>query len=490
MSFANQAWSALRQAASNSNSLLAKLVRLQIASLAVLVACVCGVLYVGLISLDNWEEDQVLARKHLNVSAVLASRAEQEYWLGHEVSEDMSGPRRVLVRVILSDGAIMIETPEMAEMLPANQFPALAANQRSLNSSLLGPSSRHYRVLSVRTPIETETGVNQGVVQIAIDRTLDQAVHRRFEVLMVTVAIVAIALAGLLSAFLVSRQLTPLHRMAGAIKQIEHTSLDQRVDTEGLTEELQYLGGQFNALLARLGVAYDGLKHYADNVAHEIRTPLNRMLLELDVVQQQPRGVEQYEDMTTQLAESCRELKTLVDRLLFLARATNQQAALMRSDVDLQAEIEAIGVYFEASAAEAGVAFTVAPGAPCVVSIDRTLLQRAITNLVANALSHTPAGGEVRLMLRREEPGIAIEVRDSGEGIGAEDLPHIFDRFYRADKQRAHGAGRVGLGLTIAKSIVELHGGGLAIASELHKGTTVTLTLPHAAADARALASA
>jgi two-component system, OmpR family, heavy metal sensor histidine kinase CusS len=486
MSFASQAWSTLRQAASNSNSLLAKLVRLQIASLAVLVACVCGVLYVGLISLDNWEEDQVLARKHLNVSTVLASRAEQEYWLGHEVSEDMSGPRRVLVRVILNDGATMIETPEMAEMLPADQFPALGPNQHSFNSSLQGPGARHYRVLSVRTPIETEAGTSQGLVQIAIDRTLDQAVHRRFEVLMITVALVAIALAGLLSAFLVSRQLTPLHRMAGAIKQIEHTSLDQRVDTAGLTEELQYLGGQFNALLARLGVAYDGLKHYADNVAHEIRTPLNRMLLELDVAQQQPRNLDQYEDMTAQLADSCRELKTLVDRLLFLARATNQQAALVRKDVDLQAEIEAVGVYFEASATEAAVALIVAPGEPCVASVDRTLLQRAITNLVANALSHTPAGGEVRVALRREGTGVAIEVRDSGEGIAAEDLPHIFDRFYRADKQRASSAGRVGLGLTIAKSIVELHGGALAIASELHKGTTVTLTLPQAAAPALA----
>ncbi len=486
MSFASEALSALRQAASNSNSLLAKLVRLQIASLIVLVACVCGVLYLGLISLENWEEDQVLERKHLNVAAVLASHAEQEYWLGHEVSEDMSGPRRVLVRVLLPDGALLMETPEMANVFPAERFPAPGPNRRSASASQIDPAGRHYRVLSVRTPIDTEAGLREGLVQIAIDRTLDQAVHRRFGILMLTVASVAITVAALLSALLASRQLAPLHRMAGAIKQIEHTSLDQRLDTKGMTEELQYLGGQFNELLARLGVAYDGLKHYADNVAHEIRTPLNKMLLELDVLQQKPRNLAQYEDMTAQLADSCRELKTLVDRLLFLARATNQQAALILKDIDLQAEIEAIGVYFEASAAEAGVSLAVAPGAPCVVSVDRTLLQRAITNLVANALSHTPAGGEVRLALRREGPGVAIDVRDNGEGIAAEDLPHIFDRFYRADKQRAYGAGRVGLGLTIAKSIVELHGGGLTIASALHKGTIVTLSLPHAAAAALA----
>lgn len=490
MWFVSQAWGALRQAASNSNSLLARLVRWQVASLAVLVACVCGILYVGLVNLDDWEEDQVLARKHLNVRAVLASQAEQEYWLGHEVSEDMSGPRRVLVRVLLADGSLLMESPGLSDALSTEAFPD-PRNRRSVYASLLGAGNRRYRVLTAPTPIATSTGVSDGMVQIAIDRTLDQAVLRRFEALLLIVAISTIIASALISASLVSRQLAPLHRMAGQIEQIEHTSLDRRVDTTGLTDELHYLGDQFNNLLARLSLAYDGLKHYADNVAHEIRTPLNKMLLELDVIQQQPRTLAQHEEMTAQLAESCRELKMLVDRLLFLARATNQQAALTRTDLDLQGELAAVREYFEASAAEAGVNLIVTPGPVCVMSVDRTLLQRAITNLVANALSHTPGGGEVRLTLRCEAGKIAIEVRDSGEGIAPEDLPHLFDRFYRADKQRAAGAGRVGLGLTIAKSIVELHGGAIGVDSVPGKGASFTLTLPIAhAGGAPALADA
>lgn len=135
--------------------------------------------------------------------------------------------------------------------------------------------------------------------------------------------------------------------------------------------------------------------------------------------------------------------------------------------------------FYEAAAAEAGVRLEVEIRGFVAAKMDRPLLQRAIGNLIENALKHTPAGGTITLVAEKNGAGVCIEVRDTGCGIPAEHLPHLFDRFYRVDRARSSDNGSVGLGLAIVKSITELHGGSVSLNSEVGKGTAVVLDFPN-----------
>jgi two-component system heavy metal sensor histidine kinase CusS len=143
-------------------------------------------------------------------------------------------------------------------------------------------------------------------------------------------------------------------------------------------------------------------------------------------------------------------------------------------------ELHVVREFYAAAAAEAGVTLNVSASAVGKAELDRTLFQRALSNLVANALAHTPAGGTVTLAAAAEGEITRVEVADTGHGISPEHVPHLFDRFYRVDPSRATSSGGIGLGLAIVRSIVGLHGGTAEIASEPERGTTVRLRFPSA----------
>jgi two-component system heavy metal sensor histidine kinase CusS len=170
----------------------------------------------------------------------------------------------------------------------------------------------------------------------------------------------------------------------------------------------------------------------------------------------------------------------MIDGLLFLARSEHPAAQVRREPVELGRELESVREFFEAAAAEAGVRLEVRAATPVQARLDRALLQRAVGNLVANALDHTPAGGTVTLSAAARPGGVSVEVADTGRGVAAEHLPFLFDRFYRVDRARSSAAGHLGLGLAIVKGIAELHGGRAAVASDVGRGMRVTLTFPSA----------
>jgi signal transduction histidine kinase len=235
-----------------------------------------------------------------------------------------------------------------------------------------------------------------------------------------------------------------------------------------------------NAMLGELEAANQGLEQYADNVAHELRNPVNKVLLASEVALSRARTLEEYQDTLVSIVEESQRLSSIVGSLLFLARAHRTRLELDGRQIDVAGELEVIRSYFETTAQEAGVDLIVQCRPGIALTVDRTLFQRAVSNLVSNALSHTPAGGRVGIEVSLQADGVAIAVRDSGEGVSDEDRARVFDRFFRADKARNAGSGRVGLGLPIAKSIMDLHGGSISFESKLGQGTVVTLVFPSA----------
>jgi two-component system heavy metal sensor histidine kinase CusS len=231
-------------------------------------------------------------------------------------------------------------------------------------------------------------------------------------------------------------------------------------------------------MLDRLEGSFDRLGRFSSDIAHELRTPVNNLRGGIEVALGRPRTTDEYREVLGSSLEECGRLTRLVEALLFLARAEDPKAQVAREAMDVAAELAAVREVYEPAAAEAGVRLEASAPPGLRAEVNRPLFQRAVGNLVANAVAHTPAGGEVRVSATGDGAGLSVVVADTGRGIAAADLPHVFDRFYRADPARASGGANLGLGLAIVRRIMDIHGGAAAVESDTDKGTRVTLTFP------------
>jgi two-component system heavy metal sensor histidine kinase CusS len=268
--------------------------------------------------------------------------------------------------------------------------------------------------------------------------------------------------------------LRPVVAIADTASRVGSSTLNERIDPASLPRELCSLAGTFNAMLDRLEQSFARLRQFSADIAHELRTPVNNMRGEIEVALGKSRTGEEYREVLGSSLEECGRIAGMIDSMLFLARAEGPQPLIAREPVDVVEELKKVCDFYEAAAAEAGVRLAVAAEGPLTADVDRPLFQRAVANLVSNALKHTPQGGVVALDAVSENGGVRVEVADTGRGIPAGNLPHVFERFYRVDHARTSPGG-VGLGLAIVRRIVELHGGTVRIASEPGQGTRVVM---------------
>jgi two-component system heavy metal sensor histidine kinase CusS len=231
-------------------------------------------------------------------------------------------------------------------------------------------------------------------------------------------------------------------------------------------------------MLDRLEDSFRRLSQFSADIAREFRTPINNLRGEAEVALTRARSVDEYREALVSCLEESVRLSDLISDLLFLARAEKPAMNLRREDVHIRQELAKLCEYHEAAAADAGIELSVDCIEGLTFPLDRSLLQRAIGNLVANAFAHTPAGGKVVLSSSATNDRLRIEVSETGIGIPPEDLPRVFDRFYRVDSSRFSNGANVGLGLAIVKGIAVLHRGWTEVESELGRGTRITLVLP------------
>lgn len=224
--------------------------------------------------------------------------------------------------------------------------------------------------------------------------------------------------------------------------------------------------------------AYRRLRHYADDVSHELRGPVNKMRLNMEVLLAEDASAEMLREGLEASLDECESLSKIINGLLFLARVENISGAQLKREATTVAELlESVSDFFSATAEERGIAVEARPAA-AALNVDRALMQRAVANLVSNALSNTPAGGRIELSGAATDGGVEIVVSDNGRGIPPEQLPHIFERFrLTSDADKPDGAG-LGIGLSITKAIAELHGGAVSLTSAPGAGTRAVIRLP------------
>jgi two-component system, OmpR family, heavy metal sensor histidine kinase CusS len=465
------------RAGGRSWSLAARLTAWYTGASFVLVLGATLFLYETLVSSLEREDDEFLRDKVRVFQVLLRDRPGDAVALEREVEwESGAGPSgQVYVRVLGPEGTPLAETPNMGAVLEAGRFPA-PPNGGEAGTEMSGPGGQTFRAMVA--PASFGPDGPAGVIHVAMDRTQEEALlaaYRWHSGLALGIALVLCAGAGYLIA---RRGLRPLADITATARRIRSTTLNERLDDADLPAELRTLAETFNEMLDRLEESFERLARFSADIAHELRTPVNNLRGEAEVALARLRSPEEYRDVLGSCLEEYGRLTRLIDSLLFLARAESGQAAPAGEVLDVGAELKAVREFYEAAAAEGGVTLVVRASPRVAAAFDRPLFQRAVGNLVANALAHTPAGGTVTLTAATEDDTARIEVSDTGTGIAPEHLPHVFDRFYRADPSRTSTAGNVGLGLALVKSIAALHGGTVAIHSTPGKGTCVRLVVP------------
>lgn len=291
----------------------------------------------------------------------------------------------------------------------------------------------------------------------------------------------------------VRRAMAPLQMIASQVSEIDSQNLHQRIDHAHLPTELLSLAQAFNSTFDRLEESFTRLSQFSSDLAHELRTPLTNIMGSIEVALNRSRSDEDYREVLESNLDDCSRLSSMCDSLLFLARAENRRQALALSEVSVQIEIERLIEFFEPLSSEKNIAVTftnlISP-AMALFRLEKTLFQRALDNLLANAIRYSPKGGKIEISCSvsgetNGTRGLTLIVRDYGSGIAEKDLPFIFDRFYRADPSRHASSGGSGLGLAIVKSIVELHDGKITVESTIGIGTQFTVILPDSAGPSR-----
>jgi two-component system heavy metal sensor histidine kinase CusS len=447
---------------SSNRSLAAQLTVWYSAFAFLLLVSATGYLSWALLANLNQEDDQFLLERVARIHAVLDGPPLDRAALGAEV-ESLTGTNRLLpifVRVFDSSGTVLAESAGM------QAFPVATTET---GEEIESANGRSYRVMAARR--------NGFVIQAALDRTREELMIARYIRNVWSVLAVALLFCALIGYRIARRCIGPLREMIENLGKIGAASLDRRVASTGQAAEISALAVTFNAMLDRLEDAFIRLSQFSTDIAHELRTPVNNMRGELEVALGKARTSEQYRDVLGSSLEECDRLSRIIESLLFLARAENPQTQIQREPVNVGDELRTVAEFFEAAATQSGVALAVASAATLKADLDRTLFQRAVSNLVANAISYTRPGGRVDVCALRDGASLRVEVADTGCGINAADVPHVFNRFYRVDRARSAASGGVGLGLAIVKSIAELHGGQVELSSEAGRGTRVALVL-------------
>jgi signal transduction histidine kinase len=270
----------------------------------------------------------------------------------------------------------------------------------------------------------------------------------------------------------------PLGRMAEGIRSYSRREWKRRIPQRGSKETVE-VARALNEMAASLEQAETLRRNLTADIAHELRTPLAVLQGNLRAMLDEVYPLERGEIAT--LLDQTRLLGRLVDDLRELALADSGRPLLRIERVDLGALLRsAIGEFAAVADARAVVLDGDLPGGEIPVRADPDRLRQVVINLVVNALQHTPEGGCIALSAERNSETVTVGVSDTGEGIPAEDLPRVFDRFFRADTSRAHGSGGTGLGLAVARAWVEAMGGRIGVESEVGKGSRFWFTIPSA----------
>ena len=357
--------------------------------------------------------------------------------------------------------------------LNANGLPPPVAESHSITMWISGEPVR---------VLQSSMMVNDRVYRVQVAARMEEFYKAlgRFRTRLLIFAPLALLLAASLGYWISRRALAPVDHITQAAQKISAHNLSARLIVSGSGDELQRLAETLNQMLQRIEAALDRVSRFSADASHELRTPITVMRTRAELALRRPRTLAENQHTLEQLHTELVQTSELLDNLMLLARADSGAEHLRFVPANIEHVLTDVIAQASAIANEKQVSLHAAlPQHPTWIAGDRQLLQRLFLILIDNAVKYTPPLGQVSIALAAEDGMTIISVSDTGIGISREDLPHIFDRFYRADKARSRELGGAGLGLSIGRWIAEAHGGSVHVESQSGAGSTFKVVLPN-----------
>ncbi len=446
------------------------------ATASTVVLLVLGYLIGGTVEQHFVEQDMDVLNGKLDLARHALEKVHSEHDLAsipQQLDDSLVGHAGLAVVVVAPDGQTLFATS-------GAEFPQ-ALLDRHVQEEPLRPivwktdQNRPFRGIAVLAA----TGIKDmppAIVAVATDISHHEHFMNSFRMTLWSFVILAAVLTGFLGWIAVRRGLAPLQAIKHKAAGITAHRLDSRLPVDAVPIELVDLVETLNEMLTRLESSFRQLSDFSSDLAHELRTPVSNLLTQTQVTLSKTRTPAEYRDILASNVEEFERLSRMISNMLFLAKSDNHLIIPHREQLDLLDEINGLFEFYEALAEEKSIALSCSGRG--LVSGDRLMLRRAISNLLSNAVRHTPAGGHIAVHV--DDTGdsvVKLSVENTGETIPAEHLPRLFDRFYRVDSSRQHFTEGAGLGLAITRSILRAHGGDVCVLSD-RTSTVFEITIP------------
>lgn len=379
------------------------------------------------------------------------------------------------VRILNEDSQTLVETPGMKEIISPLSFPdplkIISPTAKGIKKK--GHDGRPLLLITALVEPYRYEGKKR-FIHIALDMSHEDAIISDYRKKMAIILFCGVILSAIIGFAITKEGLRPLKAIAKAFQGVGPEELQKRIGLTQWPDEVAILAGAFDMMLERLENSFTALSQFSANLAHELRTPINNLRGEAEVSLCRARTAQEYRQVLESSLEEYGRLSRMIENLLFLAHADRKDALVRRSLISVHKEVEAIVEFYEAMAEEKAI--KVICSGKAALEADPILFRQALSNILSNAFQYTPEGGTITITVKKlDNSSVCIDVIDTGIGIEAKDLPNIFHRFYRSERARIHYPQGTGLGFSIVKSIMDLHGGTISVQSEPTKGTTVSL---------------
>ena len=384
-------------------------------------------------------------------------------------------------RIANDKGRTVIQSINFSHILKKSAFPEpVGVKDKPVKGVRWQAANGKWYLLVSALATDNSDSRNPYLIQIALDITYERTLIDDYKRVMIIVLIAGFLLASLLGVIITRKGLKPMNEITRAIGNISSNRLHERIGTRPWPGELVVLAESFDGMLTRLEDSFRRLRQFSADLAHELRTPIHNLMGETEVALNKNRTAEEYRRVLESNMEEYERLVSMIESLLFLARADKTEININKKKLNVRESLESIVDFYKPLLDEHQITVNVeGEGWVCA---DPVLYRRVINNVLSNAVKFTPDEGTIHLIIHTLSDHTEIEINDSGCGIAGDDLTHIFDRFYRADRSRTGSKDGAGLGLSIVKAIMELHKGEVTIKSQPGKGTRVMLRFPEDAA--------
>ncbi|AQH03688.1 two-component sensor histidine kinase (plasmid) [Burkholderia sp. KK1] len=353
--------------------------------------------------------------------------------------------------------------------------PALIDKLPSDGLSIARPETK-LRYLAASASLNASSGERVRVI-MQYDGKNDAALLRAYAYTIVVIEVLGVVLAAGLAYGIAKFGLKPLRQLVARAEQMSTSRLAHplpSLDTSGELKELEFA---FNGMVERLNESFTRLSEFSSNLAHDMRTPLANLQAAAQVALSQERAADEYRDVIESSIDEFQRLSRMIEDMLFIARSERADALLNIQRLDATQEAQRLAGFYESLAQDVGVEIHVSGQAR--VDADLLLFQRALSNLISNAIAHAPKDTVIDVECKEGADWTTVSVSDTGRGIAAQHIDRIFDRFYRVDPSRHSRSSSSGLGLAIVKSIMESHGGSCGVQSQPNVRTTFWLAFPN-----------